>query len=330
MKIVLATPNYHQQRGNTVTVRRISKALQKLNIETDIVSITEEKPPKDFPAADLIHGFHAYRFYQYYKQMDEKPETYVITVTGTDLSHYLYEESTRTDTIASLTGARAVHVFNEEAKITLLEEVPDIAGKVHVIPQGTDEFPVSGDNYEKEPGTTLFVLPAGIRKVKNVPAAINMMKKLYTEYPTTRLALVGPVLEEEEGNEVEQLVAKNNHWVSYPGQIDHEKMGSIYQAADVLLNTSIAEGQPSAILEAMAAGLPVLVSDNQGNRSIVIDGENGFVYHDENEFLAYAEKIMNNYNLRQSIGHAASRYISEHHSSQQEAKKLLGIYKQLT
>ncbi|SDL82058.1 glycosyltransferase [Sediminibacillus halophilus] len=330
MKVILATPNYHQQRGNTVTVQRISKALHKLNIQTEIVSITSENQQKDLPAADLLHGFHAYRFYQFLKQLRDKPKTYMITITGTDLSYYLYEDTTRADTIASLTGASAIHVFNKEARSTLLKEIPGIAEKIHVIPQGTDEFQSDGDKYEKEPGTTLFVLPAGIRKVKNVPAAIQMMKKLHSDYPTIRLALVGPILEEEEGSAVEKLVAENNHWVSYLGQIDHEKMGSIYRSADVLLNTSIAEGQPSAILEAMAVGIPVLVSDNQGNRSIVSHEENGFIYHNENEFLAYAEKIMNNNHLRQSIGQAAAHYISESHSSQQEAKKLLEIYKQLS
>jgi colanic acid/amylovoran biosynthesis glycosyltransferase len=49
------------------------------------------------------------------------------------------------------------------------------------------------------------------------------------------------------------------------------------QEADVLLHTSLSEGIPSAVLEAMACGLPVVVTDCGGVREAVTDGVEGFV-----------------------------------------------------
>jgi glycosyltransferase involved in cell wall biosynthesis len=49
------------------------------------------------------------------------------------------------------------------------------------------------------------------------------------------------------------------------------------QDADVLLHTSLTEGLPTAVLEAMACGLPVVVTDCGGIREAVTDGVEGFV-----------------------------------------------------
>jgi glycosyltransferase involved in cell wall biosynthesis len=49
-------------------------------------------------------------------------------------------------------------------------------------------------------------------------------------------------------------------------------------AADVFLNTSISEGIPGTLLEAMAEGLPVPASNVTGNRVVVRDGETGLLF----------------------------------------------------
>jgi glycosyltransferase involved in cell wall biosynthesis len=46
---------------------------------------------------------------------------------------------------------------------------------------------------------------------------------------------------------------------------------------DVLWNGSDNVGQSSAILEAMAAGVPVIASDTPANRELVVDGETGYL-----------------------------------------------------
>lgn len=329
MKIILASPKFPQPRGNTVTVQRISDNLQKLGVETAIISATDSFTPQTFPEADLVHGFHAYHFYQFMQKLAAPLEKYVVTLTGTDLNIDLFDEDKRDDVIASLKGAAAVHVFDDQAKGILIGELPEIAEKIVVIAQGSSVLPSVDSPAVKELGTFLFVLPAGIRKVKNVPRAIEMLSEVHEVKPELRLWLAGPILEKDEGEAVLELVQKHSDWIAYLGQLPHSSMGSLYRQADVLLNTSHAEGQPAAILEAMGYGCAVLVSDVQGNNGIVAHMETGLLYKSKTEFLKFAKQLMEDSELRQKLGTNAKRQIAEQHSSQDEAEKFLEIYKRI-
>ena len=329
MKIVLASPNYPQLRGNTVTVQRIAENLKKLGAEVEIVSTTDANVIRSFPDADIVHGFHAYNFYKFLQKLDRKPPHYIVTITGTDLNHDLFNPEKRNDVLASLHGAKAIHVFDKKAKRLLVTEIPELTDKVFVMPQGNHPSLPGVSSFTKEPGSFLFFLPAGIREVKNIPAAISMLHELHIKYPQLRLWLVGPVLEEKEGQLVMELVNRHKDWIRYLGQIPHEEMGPVYREADVVLNTSLSEGQPATILEAMGYSLPVLASDIPGNSGILTNEETGFLYKTRNEFLDYAEKLMNNNKIRQNIGQSAEAYVKQHHSSEHEAIALLEIYQRI-
>lgn len=332
--MVLVTPFYSQLRGNTITVLRISEGLKRLGVVTEIVSSTEDgnasiedENASILTQADIIHGFNAYYFNGYILKKGPLRTPYLVTMTGTDLNHDLFNEQRRNAVVQALSGARAVHVFHKQAGNILWQEVPWVKGNTFVIPQGTVDFPPVEGKVSKEAGAFVFLLPAGIRRVKNIPAAIAMLAPLYKQKPTVRLWIAGPIIDREEGREVEELVRQNQGWVCYLGQIPHREMGAIYQCADVVLNTSLSEGQSSAILEAMAQGIPVLVSDNGGNRDIVSHGRVGFLYRNEQEFTHYARRLMGDNDLRRQMGSRGKDYVVKHHSTEKEVREFLSIYR---
>lgn len=330
MKVLLGSPFYNEQRGNSVTVNRISEGLQSKGIETEIINTTAFCNHHDtLPKADIYHGLHAYHFYVFMKNASIILEPYIITMTGTDLNTDLFDDERRKHVIEVLKKAEVIHVFEERARQMVANEIPAVDEKLYVIPQAVSVFPQTAAPYTKEKDTFLFVLPAGIRKIKKVTRGITMLAALKEKFPNIRLWIIGPIIEKDEGELVKRLVNEHKDWVKYLGQLPHSKMGAIYKQADVVLNTSLNEGQPSAILEAMSFGIPPLVSSNNGNRSIVTHGQTGFVYESDQEFLRYAQLLIENSVLRDELGKNGSSYVRENHSLANEISTLMSIYNRI-
>ena len=64
----------------------------------------------------------------------------------------------------------------------------------------------------------------------------------------------------------------------------------LMQLADAAVSSSNQEGLPVNVMEAMAIGLPLVVSTCRGNRDLVEDGRNGYLVTFDDPEL-YAEKI---------------------------------------
>ncbi len=81
-------------------------------------------------------------------------------------------------------------------------------------------------------------------------------------------------------------------------------IADLYNASDICAFPSITEGQGIAAIEGMAAGLPLLISDNRGTRGFIRDGENGIVckYNDVSAFAEGIEFLAQNEKVRADMG----------------------------
>lgn len=71
--------------------------------------------------------------------------------------------------------------------------------------------------------------------------------------------------------------------VLFPGQIGYADLPRYYRSANLYISASHSDGTSISLLEAMACGCPVLVSDIPGNREWVQHGENGWLFPDGDE-----------------------------------------------
>ena len=71
---------------------------------------------------------------------------------------------------------------------------------------------------------------------------------------------------------------------------------------DIYLQTSLWEGMPIALMEALIAGIPAVVTDVIGNRDVVNHGESGFLAKNFVELTDYISELIENNNLRQQMG----------------------------
>lgn len=66
----------------------------------------------------------------------------------------------------------------------------------------------------------------------------------------------------------------------------------LMQISDLAVSSSKQEGLPVNLMEAMATGLPLIVSNCRGNRDLAIDNQNGYIIGDLNNSDEFASKIM--------------------------------------
>ena len=78
--------------------------------------------------------------------------------------------------------------------------------------------------------------------------------------------------------------------VTFVGYVSREALNPHYNAADVFVLPSYNEGMSLAVLEAMAAGLPVVVTRTGGTEELVEDGVNGFAF-DWGDIEALANRL---------------------------------------
>lgn len=329
LKVALITPYYRQQtRGNAVTVRRIERNLVAAGCRAAVYSLEEWSADGlrhglEAFSPDCIHAFHAMQAGIPARQIAmELGIPYVVTFTGTDL--YFAEDASAASIPAVLSGAAGLVVFHENLRHRLLRLLPHPALPVTVIPQGVtlpDSIPAETEGY------FVFLLPAGLRPVKDVLSPLRPLQALYERYPGIRFHIAGPMLDSEYGAQVLRTLAEYP-FARWLGEIPCDGMPALYGSSHVVLNSSLSEGgMANSLLEAMAAGRPVLASDIEGNRSLVHDGVNGLLYAGEEDFLERAELLLSDKALRQRLGAAGRQYVSEHCSPVAEAQGYLELYR---
>ena len=103
----------------------------------------------------------------------------------------------------------------------------------------------------------------------------------------------------------------------------------ILKIIDVLVVPSLYEGLPTIILEAMAAGVPVVATNVGGNSEIIVNGETGFIVppKDSSVLAEYIGKILENNNLVESMRVMSRERAIQYFSLDKMMREVEGIYK---
>jgi glycosyltransferase involved in cell wall biosynthesis len=118
--------------------------------------------------------------------------------------------------------------------------------------------------------------------------------------------------------------------VTFGGQVSYRKLPRWYHWADVYISPSHVDGSSVSLMEALASGLPCLVSDIPGNREWVTEGRNGWLFPD-GDADALAAKItqaMDQRNGLHEIGRAARALAEERADWKKNSAKLMQAYEQ--
>lgn len=137
----------------------------------------------------------------------------------------------------------------------------------------------------------VFSYIAELNKNKNQKLLINVIDKLVKDNKNIKLLLIGDgTLKKEYEILVEEKNLKNNILILGKRQ-DIQQLLSI---TDIYLASSIREGLPVNVMEAMYMGLPIVATNNRGHRELIKNGENGFIVNNDDLDMIKAIKKINN------------------------------------
>lgn len=151
---------------------------------------------------------------------------------------------------------------------------------------------------------------ANLRPVKDHDLFLRAAQQIASAVPDAVFLLVGTgPLREELGRLADTLGIGGKVFFTE----GRASVASCLHIMSVGCLTSVSEGFSNAILEYMAAGLPVVATDVGGNREAVLDGETGFIVSGR-EPAAFAQpviRLLSDESARLEMGHAGSRRCEE-------------------
>lgn len=233
------------------------------------------------------------------------------------ITHYVLRRSTFFTSDANVTRDTAVAYGMNPTKTIVFPWGVDLT---HFTPHPALDTPHKGFtlfcNRSWEPNYGVDVLARAFVKVAQQKPEVSML-------------LLGGG---SQGNNIRQILSKGNvlDHVSFPGHINNRELPRFYHMADLYISPSHVDGSSVSLMEALACGLPCLVSDIPANKEWVFDDQNGWLFPD-NDADALAAKIiyaMEHRKVLPALGENARKVAEERADWKKNVAKLLTAYEE--
>lgn len=288
------------------------------------------------PEVDLIHShspFQAGLLARYLARKRRAPFVYTFHTLFTRYVHYARFVPEPLSKLSMVTyvrqfcrGTRVIIAPSELARRVLRSW--QIKEEVRVVPSGVDLSSLPRDLASERhkllkklslPSSGKNLLYVGrISEEKNLPFILKAFQKI--NFPA-RLLLVGggPQL-----NAFKKNNAKNVHFL---GEVKYPEVLSYYSLGDIFVFASLTETQGLVLVEAKAAGLPIVALFAGGLTTSVRSGVDGYLTpRNEKDYVEHIERLLRDEGLRHRMGLAAKEDAHANFSSAVVAKQMENIY----
>lgn len=181
--------------------------------------------------------------------------------------------------------------------------------RIAVVANGTPDPGLNGAN--RDPETVLFL--SSLRRRKGVVEAVEAALHVHRERPTARFFFVGSWENEELERHLRARAASAGDAIRFLQPVEGDEKRRLLATASILLFPPVRpEGHPRVVLEGLAAGLPV-VTTNQGSiAETVVHAESGFVLDcaSPQGLATHLLRLLEDHELRDRMAWAArKRYL---------------------
>lgn len=209
----------------------------------------------------------------------------------------------------------------------MAKEVGIPTRKILVIINGINIERFSDAAREEDCGPIRIGIIARLAPVKDIATLMRAMVEVLRCHPEVVLAIIG---DGPERMALEALVVELGIGTSVEFHGFRRDIPAVLREIDVFTLSSLSEGTSITLLEAMAAGKPVVVTNVGGNPAIVKDGENGFLVPPANpaKMAEALVALIENSELRQQMKTANMSLVAQHYGVRTMTEQYQLLYRE--
>ena len=180
-------------------------------------------------------------------------------------------------------------------------------------------------------GRSVVISLRSLEPVYDIPTLLGAVQPVVEEFPEALFVICGA------GSAANALKGQAQHLgvernVLFTGRYANPELPRMLRSAEVYVSTSLSDaGIAASTAEAMACGVPVIVSNTGENENWITDGENGLLFaaRDSAALANGLRRLLRDAELRKRMGAAGRRSISDRNSYSREMEKMDEHYRQL-
>ena len=178
----------------------------------------------------------------------------------------------------------------------------------------------------KDNGCTLAMITR-VSKEKNILEILRFFPALLKKLPQAQLIIVG---DGPDRPRLEKYCTQNqlDSYVRFTGRIPPEDVYRYYDLGNVFVSASTFEVHSMSYLESIANGLPLVCREDASLRGVLENGEDGFTYRTEQEFVDAVVKILQDQPLQKRMRENARRK-AEEYSDQRFVERSIALYEKV-
>jgi glycosyltransferase involved in cell wall biosynthesis len=225
----------------------------------------------------------------------------------------------------------AVFAVSEQVRRHCIDVDGIDSARVQTVYNGLNLGDWNSDGGRVKHDGTLIATVGNIRRVKGHDVFVRAAAAVAAKSPSVCFSIAGDVLEAEYFEELKGLVnelglAERFH---FAGGV--KDLRGYLARADIFVLPSRSEGFSNAIIEAMAAGLPVVATDVGGNAEAVVDGVTGYIVarEDTDGLAAAILRLLADPQRAQAMGAAGNARAAETFTTEAMMGRVVTTYKRL-
>lgn len=291
----------------------------------------------------LLHAHHPFYIGRLALTVKEKFHLPVVFTYHTRYTDYVqaYFPSVLTKFINLFVTLSVVRFMNACDAVTVASEslkyelaIKGVRTPIYIVPPGIDTKKFALGNravlrkrYGISDGDTAVLYVGRLAKEKNIYFLLRSFLLIHHRNPRTHFFLVGNGMEEEGI----RAYAKRKRVAQFVHIVTDQKPDNIqdaYAAADMFAYASQTETFGRVLVEAMAAGLPIVALNGPSITDLIADGINGVKVYRKSirVFAKKATEVLNNPSLMAAMGYQAQKDAQTHFDNRVSWAKLKEVY----